>query len=355
MNEVNEEAKTSAIKTLAIVGFITAIVLGVWLAVQAVRVAPKAFHSLASLAQIVYGKDASFVVSSEKNIVNSGESFKINWTAMRKSGTYVFSYQCTDGISAHIRDVSGTVVPIGCGTPTTLDTTLAPNTEVTFTSEKKRFIDVPFSVRYTPLVNMEAAVEQNLMVTVVNIALAEERQGDATTTIAVHTSLKPKETTPTEIRPTEVPKPTTKPASAPVVHTPARVVAVAYPVSNPNGFIDLRTTFDGVGTFSIANGHFAPLATLPQGQQGALRFEVRNVGTKTSDAWTYSIVLPSDGQNTFTSPLQTPLRPNERATITVTFTTTHTIGNTNVSVNVTTNTETSRLNNGFSKNVQVVN
>ncbi len=48
-----------------------------------------------------------------------------------------------------------------------------------------------------------------------------------------------------------------------------------------------------------------------------MQFAVKNAGTKTSGAWTYKISLP-DGTD-ITSKAQTPLLPNEQATLTVIF------------------------------------
>ncbi len=52
-------------------------------------------------------------------------------------------------------------------------------------------------------------------------------------------------------------------------------------------------------------------------EAGAIQFEVKNYGTKTSEKWTFDVKLP-DG-STYTSKKQAPLKPNERAVLTIGF------------------------------------
>ncbi len=350
MQEVNEEKKTSAIKTLAIIGFITAIVAGVWLAVQAVRLAPNAFQSLASLAEVVYSKDSRFVVSTEKNIVNTGENVVITWTKMRREGTYELSYKCTDGISAELRTKNDSLEKITCDTPVTLDAD-AEKAEVVFASEKKRFTDVPFTVRYTPAVNMEAREERTEMVTVVNVALAEERVGDTQDgEVAGADTAKDKDATEKPKEETATPKPVAKP----VTTTPQPVVTTVIPVSNPNGYTDLATRFIAIGSFNESTSVFTPRSSLDNDMHGAVQFEVKNIGTKTSSNWTYHVTLPGEETDSYTSPSQLPLKPNERAVITIAFgDVTEDTGTKKIRVEVRGGNDSMTSNNTFSESVKV--
>jgi len=69
MNDANQEPKTAAIKTLAIVGFAAAIFVGVWLSIQVVHYIPSALSTLASLAESVYNTRAPFATESEEGEV----------------------------------------------------------------------------------------------------------------------------------------------------------------------------------------------------------------------------------------------------------------------------------------------
>ena len=353
MNEVNPEQKTSAIKTLAIIGFITALALGVWLAVQAVRYAPEGFRTLASLAEVVYGKDARFVVTPEKNIVNTGESFRINWTTMRREGTYTFRYTCTDGITAEVRDMGGNLTEAVCES----DTALSPEsgeTEIVFTSNQKRFTDVPFTVTYTPSVNMEAEEEQTAMVTVVNVALADDRLANADDTEDTADTTEEPEGEVASAEDTQEPAnpAPTAPKPTPTISKP--VVTTAIPVSNPNGYTDLAVRFIAIGSFNSDTERFTPRTSLDTDMHGALQFEVKNVGTKTSSNWTYHVSLPGEDTDSYTSLSQLPLKPNERAVITIAFgDVTQDTGTDRIRVEVRGGSDTTSSNNSFSQSVKI--
>ncbi len=296
----------SAIKTLAIIGFITAIVAALWLAVQVVRFAPTGFKSLASLAEVVYNKDVPFSVTTEKNIVNSDESFAITWTQPRRSGAYTFSYACTDGVSAEVRGENGDTAVIACDTATNLSST-GTTTDITFSSEKKRFTDVPFFVRYTPTIDANAFEEYKGLVTVVNVSFDGEPAAPVVTeTPATTTPEVVKEDTPA-VPVVVAPKPKPKP-----------VVTTVLPTSNPNGFIDLQTSYIAIGSFDESTKVFNPTAALDNDFKSALRFEVKNIGTKTSSTWTYAVTFPGTGE-TYTSAPQEGLKPQERAVVTIAF------------------------------------
>jgi hypothetical protein len=112
----------------------------------------------------------------------------------------------------------------------------------------------------------------------------------------------------------EVPvvKPQTPAISKP---TPKPVTTTVYPSSNPNGFTDLKVTTLGSG--ALTNGVFTYTPKYDSDMRSALRFDIKNIGTKTSDTWSFSINLP-DGQK-YTSEAQTALKPNEHVEFTIGF------------------------------------
>jgi|GEM_PF-1769686 len=113
-----------------------------------------------------------------------------------------------------------------------------------------------------------------------------------------------------------------KPATpTPVAPKPApvqyRTVAVSkVPTSDPNGYTDLALMSLTFGTVDNAS-RFIPTTELSRKDDGAMQFVVKNVGTKTSTSWTFSVELPNG--NDFNSKVQLPLKPSESATLTILF------------------------------------
>jgi len=322
MNQVTEEQKSALTKTMAIIGFVAAILFAVWLAVQIVSLIPSAFSSLASLADGVYNyrEPAELVVVNENTVVNVGDEMTISWSETNTPGVYSFSYSCTEGAAVSLRQ-NGDIVNAQCGEMVSLgDTT---ETTVVVESEKQRFIDVPYTITFTP--EEGEPVRTDSKITVVNASIpalaavleGEEDEIEETTEEVV---------TETESEVEETPEPevagettTEEEAPAPVaVPEPEVIEEIIYaiPTSDPNGDVDLVITYLGVGILT-SNNTFVRAATIGTDQTGAFQFEVKNIGTKTSDEWSYEATLPSDIE--YESGTQEPLKPNERAVITIGF------------------------------------
>lgn len=340
MNQVTEEKKESLTKTLAIVGFVAAVVFAVWLAVQIVSILPGAFSSLASIADVVYNYDhkQELEVSVPKGVVNAGDSFTITWTDMRKDGTYSFSYECTDGVSVEIRS-NGEIKTVACDTP--IDLGEATSLEVRIASEKSRFVDVPYTLTFTQTGASDATVTKRSTITLVNASipatgLASDEEKEETDS----TPSKPTTTQTTPAKPTYT-------AGTPITTTK---YVYTTPVSDPKGKIDLQVTFLGIGT--IKGKTFVPATSIDSDDEdAALQFEVKNIGTKTASEWSYEATLPSD--ITYKSPDQKALKPNERAVITLGFSGVSEKGSEKVSVEVDAEDDVKTSNNEFTKTVKV--
>jgi hypothetical protein len=113
-----------------------------------------------------------------------------------------------------------------------------------------------------------------------------------------------------EVVVTPAPKPT--PAPAP---TPKPVVTTVYPQSNPNGFTDLAVTTLGSGV--LRNGVFTFTAKYDRDLKNAIKFDIKNIGTKTSLPWSFETTLPS-GQ-VYESAVQVALKPQEHVEFTLGF------------------------------------
>lgn len=108
--------------------------------------------------------------------------------------------------------------------------------------------------------------------------------------------------------------------------TPVRTNTPPSPAPT-SGVTDLRISYRGVGV--IENDVFISKASFIKGETVALRFDVTNIGTLTSGAWSYRLTLP--GGLTYQSDTQAPLRFGEQALFTARFELPN-IGGTNTTV-----------------------
>jgi len=336
MNErTHNETKVIIIKSLAIIGVIATILLAVWLSIQAVRVLPGAFASLASIASSLsnYQTIDELSVATEKSIVNSGESFTISWTDVRREGEYALTYECTEGINVAIRSVDGEIVSMDCTNVLSLPAHVHA-LDIMIVSERRRFSDVPFTIRFTGTDEEELFSQEHNM-TVVNATIPQY--------VDDITSL-PEEDIDDDTEEEVVTNEPTVPAQ------PAPVETYTYtPVSIEDGFTDLRITFLGIGT--LDEDVFTPTAVLDNNDTGSVRFEVRNIGTKTSDEWSFTATLPGGAQ--FSSKVQEPLKPNERVHFTLGFELGGFVGDTSFVGTIITDRDTNTNNNTLSWYVKV--
>lgn len=343
-----EKRKENAIKTLAIVGFTAVVVLAVYLAVQVVQLAPGAFTSLASMAEKVHGTPGAkeLTVVTDKTVVKNGEEVTLSWNDTKTEGTYRFVYKCIDGVIISATTIEGHPVNITCGE------TIALNNDgeatLTVTSNMQRFADVLYTVTFTEESATEPSLLENNQITVVNAniplsgIIAGATDNEETDVVVETPTEEPVTETPSE--PAVVkPKPVTP-------TTPTYTYTYKLPESNPNGFTDLEMKYLGVG--EIKNGAFIPRAEIDNDTEGAVRFQVKNIGTKTSEKWTYEVLLPNG--TTYESPKQTGLKPNETATI-VLGVNTYETGTQKIEGEVKVSGDRSSANNDFSWSVKVVN
>ncbi len=350
--ETTHSPQRSLVKLLAIIGFFAFVVLILWALVQGVRAFPSAFSSLASIAKSInsYRPDPVLEVTPEKNIVNSGEVFTIKWTNMGP-GTYQVNFACEDKISLNIKTGDGLLRPIAC----TDSISLPEDVHGIFASIEggvQRFSEQSFTVTYIDEAGTEVTKEQS--VTIVNatmptfplIAGATDEKEEEEVTVEVTP-------TPTEVTPpvVETPKPTPAPTPAPTPK-PTPIVVPSYPVSNPNGYTDLEMTY--LGTGRVVNGTFISQTSFDEDDRAAFRFQVKNIGTKTSSTWDYELELPERGD--YTSSAQTALRPGEYAIFTVGFELSESDDKTvSIEGSVSTSGEANTKNNSFSRSIKVQN
>jgi hypothetical protein len=327
MNTTSPAKKEGVTKSLAIVGLIALILFIAWLSVQIVNVVPSAFSSLAATIsgvreyeEVVIAEQTpvTLALKSDVSTQKSGDPVALMWSQPDSTGTFTLTYVCQEGLAVDILEVAG-LKSIACDTNYELGNT--NNATVIIDSEKATSTEVVFTVAFNAEGATESTLNESSLVVVTNdtLLVAEVPVEGVVSGVAT--------TTPPTI-------------SAP---DPVPIFTYAIPVSNPNGNINLAARFLNSG--EIVNNQFR-LARTQQNGQGALQFEVKNLGTKTSENWTYSVTLPN--QDIYRSDVQAPLKPNERAVIAIGFqaenSSTHTF-----TVNVNTAFDTSVSNNSFSR------
>ena len=341
MNQVPEERKEALTKSFAIVGFVAIILFAVWLAVQIVSLMPTAFSSLASLADGVYNyrPATEMQVATRDSVVNAGEAFTISWTTHSEEGIYYFSYACTDGVALSLRG-TGDIVNVACDTDVEL--VGSGSTEIIVESEKQRFIDVPYTISFTGVNGTELFADSE--VTIVNASIP--------TTVANEEPEEEVEETPEPEVAGETTTTGNTGGTGLVAGTPTTIEEIIYaiPASDPNGTVDLAVKFLGVGIMT-KDKTFVRTGIIDKDQTGAFQFEVKNLGTKTSDKWTFEAEMPSDID--YTSKNQNPLKPNERAVITLGFEGITKTGVERFGASIDTDEDTDSRNNSFISAVNI--
>lgn len=298
------EKKRKILNILAILGFLAMIVLVAILAVYVVRMLPSAFSSLANLAETINGRggERTILISVDKSDLVSGDEVTLSWDASTLPGTYTFSYECTDGVAIEIRR-DDTTREVRCDTVYSLGE--ADEVRLFITSEKLDDVSIPYTITFlrTNDTTPRASTEGTIAVAREGEVATSDETPEAPEGVVVVT---PEVTTPS------TPAPTTPVPPRPV----ARTEYYSYiPTSDPKGTTDLRVTFVEMGVVDGAT--LLGRNTFTGNTENFFRFEVRNVGTKTSEEWSYTATLPGDAD--FRRDDEKPLKPNERAVITVRF------------------------------------
>jgi hypothetical protein len=300
-----ELVRRTLIKLLAIIGFLAIGFAILWLAIQGIKRLPQGFASLASIAESLqkYRPVEDLSVRLEKSVLNSGEAFELSWNDMRQPGEYRFSYACTEGVALEVREASGNMRALTCGETLSLPED-AQNLLLSIKSEEMRFTDVPLRLTFENSEN-KTAFDKETKVTVVNAA------------IPFKDDLFTEEDQEKESKPVAQNQANSFPAPAPAgrAPTPISISAIAFPQSNPNGFVDLSLRTVGIGV--IDDGEFKPSASYDEDFRNVIKFDVKNIGTKTSPKWTFRTQLP--GGQVYRSDTQMPLKPLEHVTFTMEF------------------------------------
>lgn len=318
---VSPSQKDSILKSLAVAGLFAVLLLVAWLAIQLVHIFPGAFSSVASLAESVNQNQetvinpdqelGTLIITSNTALINSGETLAIEWSEVNAKGSFVFSYDCVDGVAFAEVGASGER-SFNCGTNYNVGdiNTLVLSVD----SEKNRYADIQYTIDFLRTNDTRPRATGTDTVTIVNPAINNQFTADIVTDtqseeVETETEVESPVTT-TESNTT----PDTTPTYTTATPTYTQEFTYAIPVSDPNGYTDLGATYISVG--SIVNRSFVP-GTVSRDDDGAIQFSVKNFGTKTSRTWTFTMELPNG--DTYKSPTQAALKPNERAVLTIGF------------------------------------
>ncbi|MFN3188355.1 MAG: hypothetical protein ACK42D_02310 [Candidatus Paceibacteria bacterium] len=302
MNNQNEQTRKERImKGFAVAGFLAIIIIIAWLGIKFVSVLPSAFSSLASIADTVYNyKKPEVIVVANKSNLNNGESVSLSWQVPSQKGTFAISYACTEGVSVEIQDGEDFRL-LNCNTNYNIGA--VSGIDIFVFSERHRYTDIDFTIDFIPNNATEPSAFDTRKITVTN------------TNITADTDIEGEVDTPTSTPdPVVTPTPTPDPVTPPKQYVQVPIYGI--PVSNPAGNTDLAARFINYGVLS-ANHVYTPRTSIGTNETGAIQFEVKNIGTKTSGTWAYVITLPNGTM--YTSNHQAILKPNERSVITIGF------------------------------------
>lgn len=334
MENTAKNKRGSAIKYFAIATFIGLVVLISWFSVQLVNNMPGAFSSLASLAENIKQypnssetgdseklENTLFTVTSNKTLVNSGDLVNISWNTTKTPGSYTFYYECDSGIAMDIIKENEEPRFIGCGKNYNIGNTDSLTLHVE--SERVRFEDINYTVAFLGTNDIAPRASGSSSFTIINNNIPDELTISFDEISKTDSEIAQNEETNSEENKTETISENTNPDTSVETETPATTNTPIYvqeftyeiPTSNPNGRTDLSTKF--IATGNILSNIFIP-GDIYENEDGAIQFEVKNYGTKTSEEWTFSISLPNGGE--YVSKEQEPLKPNERAVLTIGFT-----------------------------------
>jgi hypothetical protein len=300
-------------RALALIAFIVVLAIGVFGSLLLASAIPTMFSGMASTMTALFNPNSSDAVvdtedsqnneagdqdSSENpgedrvpqsltvsapNEVAPTQTFTLSWGHTNKSteGVYAIRYDCAENVAFQI---DGTEIP--CDTPYTVGNTTS--VALTTDSQAPQAASVAFTVDFLSREENQEVVSGG---TTMRVTAASNSNNNTTGNDTTGT---PNVTTP---------PPTTQ-------------------ESDPNGYTDLTVRVVAIGVVNRTTNTFFPNISPSRSSYTdriAVRFEVKNQGTKTSPQWFFSANLPTTHSGVFNSVAQQALRPNESIIYTLAF------------------------------------
>lgn len=252
---------------IAGIGFFFLVLIIIWGLINVTRWAPTLFESIGSLFN---GVSKTLVIQLESANVETGTPTTISWTHRANKGTYAFSYLCTENASLEVPTASGGFTILPCGSSYVITANGINAIRITPHSDVAS-VTIPISITYRDTNDIEGASGSDV-ITVTNTA------------------------------PVPAPSPTPTPT----------------PTPSPVGTPDLSTRLIGFGI--MLNGIYSPTTHINRGDTVAIRFEIKNAGTKATGAWSFRALLPTNPSYTYDSVTQNSLNPGDYIEYTLKFT-----------------------------------
>lgn len=329
---VRPEKKSGAhdrtVNILAVIGLIAVVSLGIWgivgLGRSVAGIIPTEDAFLAVTLRALFPADNAIEASVSDATIESADDITLSFTHEGgENGMYALSYACVDGVRFEMVEGDGTARGFDCAsvenTPAIDTESEEKNVRLRAYSDNNRFADASLSVIFTPGNGGERVVSDPVSLTIFNADVSNSRGALAENEGAE------------EAEPEQIGGNTTAPGTqtggtfAPVrgeesnrTYTYGGGASAGTAISDPFGDIDLTVRILETGILN-ENNIFVPKSPIAKTDHGAVRFEIVNVGTKNSGAWTFSASLPTDPGHLFSSDPQVSLSPGERIEFTIGF------------------------------------
>ncbi|MDQ3076787.1 MAG: hypothetical protein M3Q63_01905 [bacterium] len=290
----NKERKqtNTALKIIVLIGLIALLIVGILLPIKLV---PNAVTSIKNGFTSLFGTDSKVTLLTDKKEIQSGEPFTLTWNGrLQKDGSYVLTYSCTPGVEVQTSvNIPNQKVP--CDTPyyfSPRDNSIT----IVIISENDQSATVPVNLGFLANNSNETEVVGDTTFAINNASIPTTPTPVATSTPRVPEPTIPATSTPATSTP-RVPEPTTPTPSKPTPTTPSQPQAPA--------IADLAVSILTV--------------TYPTQDQVTVKFNVSNVGTKSSGTWNLKATMPSKSNPVYTALNQKSLNPQDGIIYTLTF------------------------------------
>ena len=305
MNTSNQKyagAKGTAVKILAVLGLVVILFVALYGALSAIRSIPNVWQSMGSaftsITSVFDGETNLNIVANPQTAV-SGQPVTLSWNNFDdKNGSYLFSYECADGVNFEILFPTGGAKSFAfCDNQTNI---LVNNNSVNVvaTLNNQDFLVVPVAVSFT-----KNGSDKISALGTYNLAV-----------------LKPTDNT-TGKDTTDKDKPKTGTTNTNTNNTNAttKVVTTTSNRQNLYGLPDLSVRILETGIINRYTGLFGASSYISSSDRVGIKFEVSNIGTNVANSWRFNASLPTNPYQLYPGGVQNPLYPGDKIQFTIGF------------------------------------
>lgn len=246
-------------------------------------------------------------LESTKYTVGSNETFTLSWTFDKNTetaGSYLMSYPCIQNMHVEIMDsTSGEFRTAFCNTYINFMTD-DNSVSVRALTNPRDPVTFPITVYFTKNGSNTITARAQADITVAGSVIQTPNKN-------------PQPARPTNSGTATNQTPRNTPSTRTYTVTQNQPIT-ATPRSYGQG-IDLTPRIIATGIVSTSTGEFIPKKQINYRERGAIKFEIENVGDKTSTEWSFSMILPTYPEYTFLSEQQPPLAPGDKVEYTMAF------------------------------------